>query len=186
MLQVRGARPGAGRPWKHGGQHSRRKTRRRDSPWPDSAAMPAGCRCRADGYGAGKRESLSGECRRSDDGPGPATGDATDPADDVACMKLARGCPRMRPARVSCSLMPALYAATRSLSCTATVSDRAQRARCSGVLTRIQSGRRAPQPRHSMPSRRHVLHGPLSWSCSSSHFYMAGERASDHQCGGRE
>lgn len=103
--------------------------RGRDSPWPDkdADAMPDGCRCRADGYGAGKRESCSGECRRSDEGPGPATAaEATVPAGDAACIKLARGCPRMRPALVSCSLMPALYAATRSLSCRATVSDSAQ------------------------------------------------------------
>lgn len=95
-----------------------------DSPWPDRDvdAMLVG-RCRVGGgYGAGKRESPSGECRRSDDGP--ATADATAPeAAPAACMKLARGWPRMSPARVSCSLMPALYAATRSLSCALTVSS---------------------------------------------------------------
>ncbi|KAH9950002.1 hypothetical protein B0H21DRAFT_47392 [Amylocystis lapponica] len=70
------------------------------------------------------------------------------------CMYVARGCPRMRPARDAGSV------AVR----TACGTDR---------RTRIQSGRFGPHPKHRILRRMHVLHE--SPSRSSSHF-LGGSR----------
>ncbi|KAI0783974.1 hypothetical protein BC629DRAFT_1518535 [Irpex lacteus] len=85
---------------------------------------------------------------------------------------MARGWPRMRPARVSCALMSALYWATFSLSYNVG-------GRLGDVLTRIHSGRREPQPRHLMPGSPSTR--------SSSHFLIdAATYQQPPRVGGRE
>jgi hypothetical protein len=103
-------------------------------------------------------------------GPGPATpgssyGCDDDPGDDELFLGR-RGWPRIRPALESWALMSALYASTACLSCarenakpkTARQFYRIRNCARGRRLTRIQSGRRAPQPRQRILSRMHVWH----------------------------
>lgn len=85
----------------------------------------------------------------------------------VRLTRLERGCPRMRPALLSLSLMPALYSSTAFLSFWHIQSfcDKSK----DSELTLIHSGRLAPQPKQVSVRRLHVWH-VLPSRCSS-HFY---------------